>query len=470
MLASPEFIALCQSQVAVLTQGFGASLSVVYLAEHGVDEALTDLVPIAAHPEIALTRDRSTILSLLSTDGMGRSVTQSSTPADLPGLLPTEMAETSHPSEDEVPESDSATLELAIPASERMMLPMVHDDVVVGVLVTARSDRPWQDRERDQIENIANTLAIAFVLDHRASWSDHALRQLEQLQEQQNEVLDNLLHQLGSPLTALRTFGELLMKRLRTQDQNREFVEGVLRETQHMQELIMQMRQVVQAPLTALPEADEEPHTVEVVSLPESSRSSPFLLPGSHQPDGEVAHPMACDLAEVIRPMLVSARAIAQDRQIHLQSHIPPNLPPIWGDPVALREALGNLLDNALKYTPSGGQVEVVLGLHRSDLTPNNRLSFQGIAILDTGPGISDADQGHLFERHFRGAMEQSDIPGTGLGLAITRDLIQQMQGHIELFSPAGRSGLLGDEVGSDRGTAFLVWLPEATDAAPQSE
>jgi len=83
-----------------------------------------------------------------------------------------------------------------------------------------------------------------------------------------------------------------------------------------------------------------------------------------------------------------------------------------------------NLIDNALKYTPSG-KIYIQAGLEQSHL--------QGIAISDTGPGIPPEDLEHIFE-HYRGVQSSSEIPGTGLGLAIA-NLIEQMQGEIQVFS-----------------------------------
>jgi len=91
-----------------------------------------------------------------------------------------------------------------------------------------------------------------------------------------------------------------------------------------------------------------------------------------------------------------------------------------------------NLIDNALKYTPSG-KIYIQAGLEQSHL--------QG-AISDTGPGIPPEDLEHIFERHYRGVQSSSEIPGTGLGLAIAKDLIEQMQGEIQVFSPASLPAL----------------------------
>jgi len=93
------------------------------------------------------------------------------------------------------------------------------------------------------------------------------------------------------------------------------------------------------------------------------------------------------------------------------------------------------------------------------------RGQMQGVAIADTGPGIPGVDLVHLFERHYRGVQAQGEIPGTGLGLAIAQELVQQMQGEIQIFSPVADSGLIDllPEPMTASGTVFIVWLPESS-------
>ncbi|MGL4879476.1 MAG: sensor histidine kinase, partial [Waterburya sp.] len=79
-----------------------------------------------------------------------------------------------------------------------------------------------------------------------------------------------------------------------------------------------------------------------------------------------------------------------------------------------------------------------------------------GVVIKDTGYGIPVTDQGHIFERHYRGIQAESTIPGTGLGLAIAHELVKRMQGEIELISPNNLSP-------DSPGTTFIVWLPVAS-------
>jgi signal transduction histidine kinase len=89
------------------------------------------------------------------------------------------------------------------------------------------------------------------------------------------------------------------------------------------------------------------------------------------------------------------------------------------------------------------------------------------IAISDTGPGIPPQDLEHLFERHYRGVQASTAIPGSGLGLAIAKELIEQMQGDIQVFSPAqlvwakqnSESTIGNAQDNLARGTTFIVWL-----------
>ncbi len=128
-------------------------------------------------------------------------------------------------------------------------------------------------------------------------------------------------------------------------------------------------------------------------------------------------------------------------------------MPLVRANVKALQEVLSNIIDNALKYTPAGGKILIQVGQEKDNL--------QGIAISDTGPGIPPEDLEHIGERHYRGVQAQTEIPGSGLGLAIAKQLIEQMQGKIEVFSPAINSTI---ESPKTPGTTFIIWLPEVED------
>lgn len=467
MPASSEFIALCQKQVALLTQTLGAGFSVVYLTEELAQESPANLVPIVAYPEPSVLWEERNRLAFLP-NRMSRIRMK-----NLPRLLLASTEDYSMLKDGETINDDGSVDEEgnSLVQQRQIVLPLIHEGVVMGLLVTSREDRGWNQQERVQVERIAHTMAIACILDQRSQWLKQKFTEQKGLQTQQNDILHNLLHQLRNPLTALRTFGKLLLKRLQPGDRNRDVASSILRESDRIQELLQQFDRVIE-----LTTGDEESLVlspalkVESVNAidtnPESASGTQplLLLPDVGLMSDTSLEP--CAVAEILEPLLVSAKAIAQERNLKLKIiDIGSNLRPVMANSKALREVFTNLIDNALKYTPAGGKVYIQAGLERQ----SSEGCYQGIAISDNGPGIPSEDLPRLFDRHYRGVQAKTDIPGTGLGLAIARELVQQMHGEIEVFSPAlypidNRKTSLKSEIqGTSRvGATFVVWLPEA--------
>ena len=448
MSASSEFIALCQSQVALLTQGFGAALSVVYLTEELVEGGNTQvkLIPVVVYPETAVVWEGWNALALLPEETGGdtkRLLLSGKSPETKEAVFGSRSPEFVMPAPDSGYQSDKADNSLL--PQRQIVLPLMHEDVVIGLLVTGREDRPWNDQERTEIERIAQTLAIARLLDQRREWFEQQLNQQQRLQAKQRDLLDNLLHQFRNPLTALRTFGKLLLKRLLPGDANRAVADNIVRESDRLQELLQQFDQVIDLTVDQI-----EPRKSQLLAplFMEATVESAIPLPLLPNADS-VAE--LCSMADVLNPLLASALAIALERNLKIYSEIPTNLRPVRANAKVLREVLTNLIDNALKYTPSGGQIYIFAGREQNH--------FQGVAISDTGPGIPPQDLEHIFERHYRGVQAESEIPGTGLGLAIAKELIEQMQGKIEVFSPAQYPS---GSVAGLPGATFIVWLPVA--------
>ena len=458
--ASSEFVALCKSQVAVLTQGLGAALSAVYLTEELVEGAEAKLIPVVVYPEATVVWEEDDT-DLVLPEQMSKIVT-------IPRLLrsPPRLLPQASDNDQEVDSTSADWEENFLRQQQRqIVLPLMYEGVVMGLLVTGREDRPWNEREKATIERIARSLAIAYLMDQRRAWFDQQLTQQRRLQAQQRDILDDLLHQFRNPLTALRTFGKLLLKRLRPGDKNQEVASSIVRESDRLQELLQQFDAaldssegdiVLPLTLTAAPvaEACQLPTRGDQGGIPPSANS---LLPG------KVLTLETFSVAAVLEPLLVSARAIAQERNLELQAEIPTDLPLVQGNANALREVLSNLIDNALKYTPAGGKIDIRVGEKRR----TSQGEALGIAISDTGPGIPPQDLEHLFERHYRGVQASTAIPGSGLGLAIAKELIEQMHGEIQVFSPAqpvwakqkSESAIGNVQDNPARGTTFIVWL-----------
>jgi signal transduction histidine kinase len=443
--ASSEFIALCKSQVAVLTQGLGAASGAVYLTEELREGTQPKLIPVVVYPEASVVYgEYETDLELPELRGKMDTIPQ-------PLLLPQ--------SSEHEPEMKSFSTEWEenyLQQKRQIVLPLIHEGVVMGLLVTTREDRPWNENEQASIERIALTLAIAYIMDQRRAWYEQQLAQQRLEWSQQHDHLDDLLHQFRNPLTAVRTFGKLLMRRLLPGDKNREAASSIVRESDRLQELLQEfdtsldMNPENLAPRTSKLEASQE---VTINSQQQLNTGGLQLLPSNSLTTESFA------VADVLEPLLVSASAIAGENNLELFAEIPANLPLVKGNSKALREVLSNLIDNALKYTPQGGKVEIRVGEIRE--TPQGEML--GISISDTGPGIPPQDLEHLFERHYRGVQASTAIPGSGLGLAIAKELIEQMQGKIEVFSPVKsllfKQNLETSSGNKAMGTTFIVWL-----------
>jgi two-component system OmpR family sensor kinase len=136
------------------------------------------------------------------------------------------------------------------------------------------------------------------------------------------------------------------------------------------------------------------------------------------------------DLSEIARLVVAEQTPLAMARQVDLGiSDAVDSV--IHGDQEALRVMLGNLVDNAIRYSPAGGRVDVAVTHedHRAMLT-----------VVDEGPGIPVADRGRVFDRFFRGT--ELDAPGSGLGLAIVKSIADRHLATIRLDAGPGGHGL----------------------------
>jgi PAS domain S-box-containing protein len=141
-------------------------------------------------------------------------------------------------------------------------------------------------------------------------------------------------------------------------------------------------------------------------------------------------------------------RSVAEQAGVRLQAEpIPPTLPPINGDHIRLNHALAEVVENAVAYTPTGGQVTVKVGWSQAGGD-----DWITVMIRDTGPGISSDEQSRIFDRFYRGkVVESGQLPGTGLGLSMVHRIMEAHGGRITVDSELGQ------------GSTFTLWL-KATD------
>jgi signal transduction histidine kinase len=141
--------------------------------------------------------------------------------------------------------------------------------------------------------------------------------------------------------------------------------------------------------------------------------------------------------------------AEAERRAVSLQVDVQDEGPAIQGDPVRLAQALGNLVENALKYADSGGSIRI-------DVRSDPRAGVCDIAVQDSGPGIAPESVPRIFDRYYRVEGRAAGGPGgMGLGLAITRGIARAHGGYVFV------------ERVSTVGARFVLRLPIASTARP---
>jgi signal transduction histidine kinase len=232
------------------------------------------------------------------------------------------------------------------------------------------------------------------------------LRELDKLKD---EFVSLVSHELRTPLTSIRGYVELMLAEELNDDQRR-FLGIVDRNSERLLDLVSDLLFLAQIEAGKL--------AIEVGSL---------------------------DMEKVVEECVEASAAVAEARRVELEVTID-RLPKIEGDRTRLHQVLDNLLSNALKFTPSGGRVDV-------------RLRRDGDAavleVADTGLGIPAEEQARLFERFFRSSSAtENAIPGTGLGLTITKAIVERHGGRIEI------------ESAESTGTTVRVRLPLPTPAA----
>lgn len=264
-----------------------------------------------------------------------------------------------------------------------------------GIAPLARLQRMIQRRRPSDLSPISVRGMPEEVMPVINAFNDMMWR-LEQNMEIQQRFIADAAHQMRTPLTGLKMQAELALSETDPELIHR-FLQQINDSTDRAAHLINQLLALARAEATS-----EKSHAFEAVDLEE-------LLP---------------QIVEEFVP-----RALARHVDLGLERTGWPLV--IDGNPVLLRELFKNLIDNALKYTPSGGQVTVRLGA--SDLAV--------VEVEDTGPGIPAAEREQVFERFYR--VLGNPAAGSGLGLAIVREIAELHQARVSVDNAAGPSGAL---------------------------
>jgi two-component system phosphate regulon sensor histidine kinase PhoR len=239
----------------------------------------------------------------------------------------------------------------------------------------------------------------------------HDISQLKRLEKIRQDFVANVSHELRTPLTSIKGYAEtLLASGTESSDSTRDFLQIILKHANHMSKMVDDLLQLARL------EAREQ-----------------------------LSEPVAVDAAMVLNSAWKACDALAVAKEISLESLLPEEAVLVRADSEQLEQVFRNLLENAVKYGPSGGTVRVLCAFGPDVAT------FQ---VRDEGPGIPTQAQPRIFERFYRVEKNRANQEGsTGLGLAICRHIIQNHGGEIWAESPPQ---------GEAKGSAFFFTLPLA--------
>ncbi len=169
------------------------------------------------------------------------------------------------------------------------------------------------------------------------------------------------------------------------------------------------------------------------------------LLDISRIDGGQIVQEMEeVSLSELVKESVENVRALAADKNIKLDIKLPASLPKLEASGVRLKQAITNLLTNAIKFTPEDGDVLIRITEQKGDICTE---------VMDTGTGISAEDLPMIFDDFYRGGKREK--AGTGLGLSIVRRVVEAHSGKIRAESP-------NPEDKKGRGSKFTLMLPKS--------
>lgn len=232
----------------------------------------------------------------------------------------------------------------------------------------------------------------------------------DQMREMRRDLIANVSHDLKTPLAAIKGYAETAELAIDDQDavSGRHFVRQIGKQCARLEALIADMMQLART---------------------QSSRASLVATP--------------FDLSDVVRECVATAGVVADDRGVRLVA--PESGPrPMNSDRGAVQAIVGNLIGNAVRYTPAGGEATVTV----ADPAEGDGPPSWDLIVTDTGVGIAEEHHDRVFERFFRVHPDRTGDGGTGIGLAIVRTVTDSLGGTVTLDSRLGE------------GSTFRVRLP----------
>ncbi len=231
----------------------------------------------------------------------------------------------------------------------------------------------------------------------------HDITQLKKIDRIKSEFVSTVSHDLRSPLTAILGYVELIERAGPVNELQQEFIRRVQASVQNITHLVDDLVNLGR------------------IEAGFDTRRETFSL------------------KQVLEHAIENFRKALERKGHRLIMELPEDLPLFLGNPVQIRQMFEHLLDNAIKYTPPGGQITIHGELEQEQII----LQFR-----DTGIGIPVADLPFIFDKFYRASNAGTEVAGSGLGLAIVKSIVESHQGRIWVESTLGQ------------GTIFTIVLP----------
>ncbi len=301
-----------------------------------------------------------------------------------------------------------------------LMVPICLHDRAIGLL-RLDSDTPGNFTEADAQRLKPLSYAAAVAIENarlyaqereRAAALARALEQQRQLDRVQSEFIQNVSHELRTPLAIAWGYVQLLAggDLGELQPEQRRAFAIIARRLEELAKLVENINAILDL------------ERGEMVQQP-------------------------VDMATLVHSVLRDFRPIIEENDQQLTTHIPDGLPPVRGDPTALRHVVDNLMSNACKFTPPGRSIAISLAQEGP---------FIRLEVQDTGIGIPETELERIFDRFYQvDGSATRRYGGTGLGLALVRETVIAHNGTLEVQSQVGE------------GSTFIVRLPVMTAPSP---
>jgi two-component system phosphate regulon sensor histidine kinase PhoR len=245
----------------------------------------------------------------------------------------------------------------------------------------------------------------------------HDITELRRLEHIRKDFVANVSHELRTPLTSIKGYVEALLDGGKDDPEtSARFLDIILKQSDRLNLILEDLLQLSK------------------------------IESGQVQFKQEPLH-----IGSVVDRTIAMIKPLADKKQHRLQAQVDADLPLINGDQERLVQVLANLLDNAIKYTPEGGQITVSARRIPASArrTPDEPRAGVELTVTDTGIGIPEKDRPRVFERFYRVDKARSrELGGTGLGLAIVKHIVEGHGGHIRV------------EGNVPNGSRFVVRLP----------